>query len=209
MRIMNKDWNVETKILEVLRDALKSLMLTQETIDPVRERMIHVSREISVMIRNGFKMIYKGEYNKLDSQIKIINSKIVDVMATLREDEYDILSRILYDPLKEYVELILLYSIVSRDSSLLSYIGEIDPRIVLDGYVDLMGELLRLVQKAISDSNCMEALKIIQLCEEIYMEFYISQIGNYLYRDHKRKSDRMRSILERVKSDYIYGCVGR
>jgi len=209
MRIMNRDWNVETKILEVLRDALKSLMLTQETIDPVRERMIHVSREISVMIRNGFKMIYKGEYNKLDSQIKIINSKIVDVMATLREDEYDILSRILYDPLKEYVELILLYSIVSRDSSLLSYIGEIDPRIVLDGYVDLMGELLRLVQKAISDSNCMEALKIIQLCEEIYMEFYISQIGNYLYRDHKRKSDRMRSILERVKSDYIYGCVGR
>lgn len=209
MRIMNKDWNVETKILEVLRDALKSLMLTHETIDPVRERMIHVSREISVMIRNGFKMIYKGEYNKLESQIKIINSKIVDVMATLREDEYDILSRILYDPLKEYVELILLYSIVSRDSSLLSYIGEIDPRIVLDGYVDLMGELLRLVQKAISDSNCMEALKIIQLCEEIYMEFYISQIGNYLYRDHKRKSDRMRSILERVKSDYIYGCVGR
>ncbi|HIE37068.1 TPA: hypothetical protein EYP83_02770 [Candidatus Geothermarchaeota archaeon] len=206
---MNRDWNVETKILEVLRDALKSLMLTQETIDPVRERMIHVSREISVMIRNGFKMIYKGEYNKLDSQIKIINSKIVDVMATLREDEYDILSRILYDPLKEYVELILLYSIVSRDSSLLSYIGEIDPRIVLDGYVDLMGELLRLVQKAISDSNCMEALKIIQLCEEIYMEFYISQIGNYLYRDHKGKSDRMRSILERVKSDYIYGCVGR
>ncbi|HIQ12930.1 MAG TPA: hypothetical protein EYH44_00865 [Thermoprotei archaeon] len=206
---MNRDWNVETKILEVLRDALKSLMLTQETIDPVRERMIHVSREISVMIRNGFKMIYKGEYNKLDSQIKIINSKIVDVMATLREDEYDILSRILYDPLKEYVELILLYSIVSRDSSLLSYIGEIDPRIVLDGYVDLMGELLRLAQKAISDSNCVEALKIIQLCEEIYMEFYISQIGNYLYRDHKRKSDRMRSILERVKSDYIYGCVGR
>lgn len=206
---MYMDRNVETKILEALRNALTSLIKMQETIDPVRERLIRTSREVSVMIRNGFKMAYKGEYSELDSQVKKINSKITDMIAKLREDEYDILTRVLYDPLREYVELILLYAILSRDSSLLSYISGIDPRVVLDGFVDFMGEILRLVQKAISDSNCVEAFKLIQLCEEIYVEFYTSQINNYLYRDHKRKSDKMRSILERVKSDYIYGCVGR
>ncbi len=201
-----EDGEVEKEILDVLRRAIEDLTSIQESLEPVRDQIIHDTREIYVLIRRGFKKAYRGEYDSLGGLIKDISVKTTKLMDILKEYDEDALFKIAYDPLREYVELILLYTLASKDTSLLHLVDGIDSRVVLDGFVDFAGEILRLVQQAISDSKCEEAKRLIDLFEEIYIEFYTSQLSNFVFKDHKRKSDRMRSLLERVKSDYLYGC---
>ncbi len=197
--------DVEREILEALRHAITDLLSTQESLEPVRDRVIQEAREVYVLVRNGFKMAYRGEFDALGNLINEVGIKVSELLDIIGEYD-DILLKIAYDPLKEFIELILLYTLSSRDTSLLYYLKSIDSRIVLDGFVDFVGEILRLVQQAISNSKCEDAKRLIDLLEEIYIEFYTSQLSGFIFKDHKRKSDRMRSLLERVKSDYLYGC---
>ncbi len=203
---MSKDvGDVEREILEALRHAITDILSTQESLEPVRDRVIQEAREVYVLVRNGFKMAYRGEFDALRNLINEVGIKVSELLDIIGEYD-DILLKIAYDPLKEFIELILLYTLASRDTSLLHYLRSIDSRIVLDGFVDFVGEILRLVQQAISNSKCEDAKRLIDLLEEIYIEFYTSQLSSFIFKDHKRKSDRMRSLLERVKSDYLYGC---
>ncbi len=197
--------DVEREILEALRHAITDLLSTQESLEPIRDRVIQEAREVYVLVRNGFKMAYRGEFDALGNLINEVGIKVSELLDIIGEYD-DILLKIAYDPLKEFIELILLYTLSSRDTSLLYYLKSIDSRIVLDGFVDFVGEILRLVQQAISNSKCEDAKRLIDLLEEIYIEFYTSQLSGFIFKDHKRKSDRMRSLLERVKSDYLYGC---
>ncbi len=197
--------DVEREILEALRHAITDLLSTQESLEPIRDRVIQEAREVYVLVRNGFKMAYRGEFDALRNLINEVGIKVSELLDIIGEYD-DILLKIAYDPLKEFIELILLYTLSSRDTSLLYYLKSIDSRIVLDGFVDFVGEILRLVQQAISNSKCEDAKRLIDLLEEIYIEFYTSQLSGFIFKDHKRKSDRMRSLLERVKSDYLYGC---
>ena len=203
---MDGDKGVEGEILKLLKKAIQNLISVQESLEPVRDQIIHDTREIYVLVRNGFKKAYRGEYESLRNLIEEVSVKTSHLLDTLDSYDEEALYRIAYDPLREYVELILLYTVASRDTSLLHLIDSVDSKVVLDGFVDFAGEIMRLVQQAISESRCEDANRFISLFEEIYIEFYTSQLSNFVYKDHKRKSDRMRSLLERIKSDYLYGC---
>lgn len=206
---MSGNDEVEKEILNVLRQAIEDLTSIQESLEPIRDQIIHDTREIYVLIRKGFKKAYRGEYDSLKDLIKDINEKTSKLVNTIKEYDEDALFKIAYDPLREYVELILLYTLASRDVSLLHLIESIDSRVVLDGFVDFAGEIMRFIHQAILGSKCEKAKKLIDLFEEIYVEYYTSQFSNFVLKDHKRKSDKMRALLERVKSDYLYGCSRR
>ncbi len=202
---MNKE--VITKITDFLDEHMDNLNKKQGDIEPYREKAIIKSREILVRVRQAFKYIYKKDLNAASNVIGELLSMVDESLSFISTyDDEKVLEKIYNDPLREYVELLLLYSFVSGDADVLDRLKDIKSEVVLDGYVDFVGELGRLVQNYLLDGICERASEVIDLIEEIYLTFMATPLDNYIYRDYKRKVDRMRGILERVKSDFLYRC---
>ena len=203
---MNRD--VVTKITGLLDEYMDDLNKKQGSLEPHREKAIVKSREVLVRVRKAFKYIYKNDLDAAKGVVDELFCMVDESLSFLSiYDDEKVLEKIYSDSLREYVELLLLYSFVSGDANVLDKIKAIKPEVVLDGYVDFVGELGRLVQNYLLNGICEKASEVIGLIEEIYLTFMATPLDNYIYRDYKRKVDRIRGILERVKSDFLYRCV--
>ena len=197
-------WDV---ILEKFIVSINSLRRLNDDLDLKRESLIRLSRELYIDVRNGFKYLYSGEYDKAFKHIKKAHKTVENIRSVLRgvRDRYDLV-KVVQDSLREYVEVVLLYSISTNELKILRLIDDIPPEILVEGYVDFAGELNRMVISKLIEGRCDETLEYIDLIEKIYIYLIGNPIDNYILREYKRKVDRVRAILDKVKSDYLYRC---
>lgn len=198
----------EDNLLDILRHSFEVLKKVNNEIEPARERLINLSRMLYVEVREGFKFLYimdmdnaKKQLNKASKYVKLITHDLQK-----NEDSITILKKIVYDSLREFVEFKLLYLIISGERIEKHDFKYIDPSIVLDGFVDLAGEIYRLTISNLIEGSCEKADKNVKLLEKIYLEFLSNPLDSYVYKDYKRKVDRLRSLVDKVKSDFLYRC---
>ncbi len=202
--------DISKAILEYFKRSISRLREINLRLDPNRESMLTMSRELYLVVRNGFKELYRGNFELSKKYLERSNEVVKSIYKVIESsDLYIDLSKIAYDPLREYVELILLYSTLTGDDKYIKFLNVIKPEIVLDGYIDYAGELHRMAVSKLIDDDCEGALKYISILENIYIDLLSNPLDNYVYRDYKRKVDKIRAILDKVKSDYLYRCSRR
>lgn len=162
------------------------------------DEVLVVSREIIRDCANCIKDIHLGQLNLVKKQVSSIKLKL-----SKANKEYDYFENNLFTATQEYVEVALLYSILSQNKIPTHKELDVDSVSWLNGLADCTGELRRQFLIALINDQTSKAKKIFGILEEIYEELMTVKFGQSIVGPLKHKQDVLRNVVESCRSELV------
>ncbi len=192
----------------VVEDLSESMYRMYNEVDPVREDMIRLSREIMIKVRRGFEHAYRNDIDRLKKVLSDATRDVERCLSILNSNPRyrDCLERVLKDCMREYSELVFFYTWLSRDSLYLNYLPNLKFQWVMEGLRDFAGEVYRFSLNMLIMGDCDNVFEAIRLLEDIANILSTRIVPNYIYNNYKRDVDSIRRAADNLKSEYIRVC---
>ena len=183
----------------VLKTAKKSLLKIEKTlgnIQDAREFLLKNSREIITLCSRSIIAVHKDDIvtgkNNLRQAEKLLRKYNKKAVGGLR--------RYLLTPEQEFVEAACLLAIVEKKEIPSDVKLEVMPESYVLGLLDCVGELKRRVFDKIRLGDIMEAVRIFEIMEDLYLQLYTFSMYDKVIKEARRKIDVNRILVEDVRS---------
>ena len=171
-----------------------------DKLDKSREQILKISREIirdrSIAIKNS----HRSEDQDFNEKINQVKTKHAELMSLINE-EPGVFAKYLKVPEQEYVEAIMLNSIIQNRRFPSPKELNVNPLHYALGLTDVIGELRRYILDNISNSKIQDLRKILEIMDEIYTYLFSVDYPSGLTQDLRHKTDIARNIIEKTRGD--------
>jgi translin len=154
-------------------------------------------RESAALIKNA----HRKEWDEAQNRRKVLLEAVSDLKVKLAEAPDLWFAGFVQDALKEVAEACIVYALL-RDEPVPSPedLG-IDDAPYLNGLLEAMGELRRATLDAIRSEDLSTAEKFLAIMDEVYFEAMTFDQADAITQGARRRTDALRAILERTRSD--------
>ena len=182
------------EILNSIRHRLDRKEELREQVLPLARQLI---RESAALIKNA----HRKEWDEARSRRKVLLEAVADLKAKLVEAPDLWFAGFVQDALKEVAEACIVYAFL-RDEPVPSPedLG-IDDAPYLNGLLEAMGELRRATLDAIRSEDLSTAEKFLAVMDEVYFAAMTFDQSDAVTQGARRRTDALRAILERTRSD--------
>lgn len=182
------------EILNSIRNRLDRKEELREQVLPLARQLI---RESAALIKNA----HRKEWDEAQNRRKVLLEAVSDLKAKLTEAPDLWFAGFVQDALKEVAEACIVYALL-RDEPVPSPedLG-IDDAPYLNGLLEAMGELRRATLDAIRSEDLSTAEKFLAIMDEVYFEAMTFDQADAITQGARRRTDALRAILERTRSD--------
>ncbi len=171
--------------------------------DSVREEVIRVSREIIRFSGEAIRLIHLGKYSEALDRVRAAGLKASELVRKLSDQPDLLYSGLVYNCLCEYVEALVIYSLVV-EKKMPSYRELNIPYIpYLQGLGDVVGELRRYVIDLLRNERYSEARTYLDVMETIYQWLRKLNYPDALTPGLRHKVDVARRLIEDTKILYL------
>ncbi|WP_456339762.1 hypothetical protein [Fervidibacter sacchari] len=183
-----------SEILTSIRQRLDRKEELREQILPLARQLI---RESAALIKNA----HRKEWNEAQNRRKVLIEAVSDLKVKLAQAPDLWFAGFVQDALKEVAEACIVYALL-RDEPVPSPedLG-IDDAPYLNGLLEAMGELRRATLDAIRSEDLSTAEKFLAIMDEVYFEAMTFDQADAVTQGARRRTDALRAILERTRSD--------
>ncbi len=183
-----------SEILTSIRQRLDRKEELREQVLPLARQLI---RESAALIKNA----HRKEWNEAQNRRKVLIEAVSDLKVKLAEAPDLWFAGFVQDALKEVAEACIVYALL-RDEPVPSPedLG-IDDAPYLNGLLEAMGELRRATLDAIRSEDLSTAEKFLAVMDEVYFEAMTFDQADAVTQGARRRTDALRAILERTRSD--------
>jgi len=180
--------------LTSIRQRLDRKEELREQILPLARQLI---RESAALIKNA----HRKEWNEAQNRRKVLIEAVSDLKVKLAQAPDLWFAGFVQDALKEVAEACIVYALL-RDEPVPSPedLG-IDDAPYLNGLLEAMGELRRATLDAIRSEDLSTAEKFLAIMDEVYFEAMTFDQADAVTQGARRRTDALRAILERTRSD--------
>jgi len=180
--------------LNAIRQRLDRKEELREQILPLARQLI---RESAALIKNA----HRKEWDEAQNRRKALLEAVTDLRAKLAEALDLWFAGFVQDALKEVAEACIVYALL-RDEPVPSPedLG-IDDAPYLNGLLEAMGELRRATLDAIRSEDLSTAEKFLAVMDEVYFAAMTFDQADAVTQGARRRTDALRAILERTRSD--------
>ena len=183
----------------VLKTAKKSLLKIEKTlgnIQDAREFLLKNSREIIVLCSRSIIAVHKEDLatgkNNLRQAEKLLKKYNKKAVGGLR--------RYLLTPEQEFVEAACLLAIVEKKEIPSDVRLGVMPESYVLGLLDCVGELKRRVFDKIRLGDIIEAVRLFEIMEDLYLQLYTFSMYDKVVKEARRKIDVNRILVDDVRS---------
>jgi len=183
-----------SEILTSIRQRLDRKEELREQVLPLARQLI---RESAALIKNA----HRKEWDEAQNRRKVLLEAVSDLKVKLAEAPDLWFAGFVQDALKEVAEACIVYALL-RDEPVPSPedLG-IDDAPYLNGLLEAMGELRRATLDAIRSEDLSTAEKFLAIMDEVYFEAMTFDQADAITQGARRRTDALRAILERTRSD--------
>ena len=171
-----------------------------DKLDKSREEILKISREIvrdcSIAIKNSHRS-EEQDFNEKINQVKTKHEELVGLV----DKEPGVFAKYLKIPEQEYVEAIILNSIIQSTRFPSPKELNVNPLHYALGLTDVIGELRRYILDNIGNSKIQDLRKILEIMDEIYTNLFSVDYPSGLTQDLRHKTDVARNIIEKTRGD--------
>jgi translin len=171
-----------------------------DKLDKSREQILKISREVvrdcSIAIKNSHRSEDQDFIEKM-SQVKTKHEELMGLV----DEEPGVFAKYLKVPEQEYVEAIILNSIIHNRKYPSPKELNVNPLHYALGLTDVIGELRRYILDNIGDSKIQDLRKILENMDEIYTYLFSVDYPSGLTQDLRHKTDIARNIIEKTRGD--------
>jgi translin len=166
----------------------------REQVLPLARQLI---RESAALIKNA----HRKEWDEAQNRRKVLLEAVSELKVKLAEAPDLWFAGFVQDALKEVAEACIVYALL-RDEPVPSPedLG-IDDAPYLNGLLEAMGELRRATLDAIRSEDLSTAEKFLAIMDEVYFEAMTFDQADAITQGARRRTDALRAILERTRSD--------
>ncbi|MDT7893090.1 MAG: hypothetical protein RRA51_02115 [Armatimonadota bacterium] len=183
-----------SEILTSIRQRLDRKEELREQVLPLARQLI---RESAALIKNA----HRKEWDEAQNRRKVLLEAVSELKVKLAEAPDLWFAGFVQDALKEVAEACIVYALL-RDEPVPSPedLG-IDDAPYLNGLLEAMGELRRATLDAIRSEDLSTAEKFLAIMDEVYFEAMTFDQADAITQGARRRTDALRAILERTRSD--------
>jgi translin len=183
-----------SEILTSIRQRLDRKEELREQVLPLARQLI---RESAALIKNA----HRKEWDEAQNRRKVLLEAVSELKVKLTEAPDLWFAGFVQDALKEVAEACIVYALL-RDEPVPSPedLG-IDDAPYLNGLLEAMGELRRATLDAIRSEDLSTAEKFLAIMDEVYFEAMTFDQADAITQGARRRTDALRAILERTRSD--------
>jgi len=183
-----------SEILTLIRQRLDRKEELREQVLPLARQLI---RESAALIKNA----HRKEWDEAQNRRKVLLEAVNDLKVKLAEAPDLWFAGFIQDALKEVAEACIVYALL-RDEPVPSPedLG-IDDAPYLNGLLEAMGELRRATLDAIRSEDLPTAEKFLAIMDEVYFAAMTFDQADAVTQGARRRTDTLRAILERTRSD--------
>jgi translin len=183
-----------SEILTLIRQRLDGKEELREQVLPLARQLI---RESAALIKNA----HRKEWDEAQNRRKVLLEAVSELKVKLTEAPDLWFAGFVQDALKEVAEACIVYALL-RDEPVPSPedLG-IDDAPYLNGLLEAMGELRRATLDAIRSEDLSTAEKFLAIMDEVYFEAMTFDQADAITQGARRRTDALRAILERTRSD--------
>jgi len=183
-----------SEILTSIRQRLDRKEELREQVLPLARQLI---RESAALIKNA----HRKEWDEAQNRRKVLLEAVSELKVKLTEAPDLWFAGFVQDALKEVAEACIVYALL-RDEPVPSPedLG-IDDAPYLNGLLEAMGELRRAILDAIRSEDLSTAEKFLAIMDEVYFEAMTFDQADAITQGARRRTDALRAILERTRSD--------
>jgi translin len=183
-----------SEILTLIRQRLDRKEELREQVLPLARQLI---RESAALIKNA----HRKEWDEAQNRRKVLLEAVSELKVKLTEAPDLWFAGFVQDALKEVAEACIVYALL-RDEPVPSPedLG-IDDAPYLNGLLEAMGELRRATLDAIRSEDLSTAEKFLAIMDEVYFEAMTFDQADAITQGARRRTDALRAILERTRSD--------
>jgi translin len=180
--------------LTSIRQRLDRKEELREQVLPLARQLI---RESAALIKNA----HRKEWDEAQNRRKVLLEAVSELKVKLTEAPDLWFAGFVQDALKEVAEACIVYALL-RDEPVPSPedLG-IDDAPYLNGLLEAMGELRRATLDAIRSEDLSTAEKFLDIMDEVYFEAMTFDQADAITQGARRRTDALRAILERTRSD--------
>jgi translin len=180
--------------LTSIRQRLDRKEELREQVLPLARQLI---RESAALIKNA----HRKEWDEAQNRRKVLLEAVSELKVKLTEAPDLWFAGFVQDALKEVAEACIVYALL-RDEPVPSPedLG-IDDAPYLNGLLEAMGELRRATLDAIRSEDLSTAEKFLAIMDEVYFEAMTFDQADAITQGARRRTDALRAILERTRSD--------
>jgi translin len=180
--------------LTSIRQRLDRKEELREQVLPLARQLI---RESAALIKNA----HRKEWDEAQNRRKVLLEAVSELKVKLTEAPDLWFAGFVQDALKEVAEACIVYALL-RDEPVPSPedLG-IDDAPYLNGLLEAMGELRRATLDAIRSEDLSTAEKFLAIIDEVYFEAMTFDQADAITQGARRRTDALRAILERTRSD--------
>jgi translin len=180
--------------LTLIRRRLDRKEELREQVLPLARQLI---RESAALIKNA----HRKEWDEAQNRRKVLLEAVSELKVKLTEAPDLWFAGFVQDALKEVAEACIVYALL-RDEPVPSPedLG-IDDAPYLNGLLEAMGELRRATLDAIRSEDLSTAEKFLAIMDEVYFEAMTFDQADAITQGARRRTDALRAILERTRSD--------
>ena len=183
-----------SEILTLIRRRLDRKEELREQVLPLARQLI---RESAALIKNA----HRKEWDEAQNRRKVLLEAVSELKVKLTEAPDLWFAGFVQDALKEVAEACIVYALL-RDEPVPSPedLG-IDDAPYLNGLLEAMGELRRATLDAIRSEDLSTAEKFLAIMDEVYFAAMTFDQADAVTQGARRRTDTLRAILERTRSD--------
>ena len=184
-----------------LQETLNSIRQRLDRKEELREQVLPLARQLIRESAALIKNAHRKEWDEAQNRRKVLLEAISDLKVKLAEAPDLWFAGFIQDALKEVAEACIVYALL-RDEPVPSPedLG-IDDAPYLNGLLEAMGELRRATLDAIRSEDLPTAEKFLAIMDEVYFAAITFDQADAVTQGARRRTDTLRAILERTRSD--------
>lgn len=183
-----------SEILGEIRKRLDEKENLREEILPIARQLI---RESATLIKNT----HRKEWDEASLRRNELLSAVKNLRAKLSNSPDLWFAGFVQDALKEVAEACLVYSLLRDEPIPTPEDLGIDDAPYLNGLLEAMGELRRAVLDSIRNDDLTSAERLLAIMDEVYFAAMSFDQADAVTQGARRRTDALRAILERTRSD--------
>ncbi|MFA0746609.1 hypothetical protein [Fervidibacter sp.] len=183
-----------SEILTLIRQRLDRKEELREQVLPLARQLI---RESAALIKNA----HRKEWDEAQNRRKVLLEAVSELKVKLTEAPDLWFAGFVQDALKEVAEACIVYALLRNEPVPSPEDLGIDDAPYLNGLLEAMGELRRATLDAIRSEDLSTAEKFLAIMDEVYFEAMTFDQADAITQGARRRTDALRAILERTRSD--------
>ncbi|GBC99309.1 hypothetical protein HRbin17_01831 [bacterium HR17] len=186
---------------ESLHDIIAAVRERLDTKEALREQVLPLARQLIRESAALIKNAHRKEWDEAKERHAALRAAVADLRGKLRDAPDLWFAGFIQDALKEVAEACLVYALL-RGEPLPTPEGlGVDDAPYLNGLLEAMGELRRAALDAIRAEDLPTAERFLAVMDEVYFLAITFDQTDAVTQGARRRTDALRAILERTRSD--------